>query len=283
MNPSYFDKSPHNFLQTQDLQRVAPSVFTNHAYEKTTDRYTIIPTHGLLKILAQQGFGVTHAMQSRSRKEGKKEHTKHLLRLRHVDAEPIGSDETYPELVLINGSGGDTSIQMLSGLIRFACSNGLIVSDGNFGSLKLRHTGDIEQEVVEGALEIVKTIPQVAEKVELFQTIELTRGEQNLFCDSAAAMRWGRNKDTNKIEHPLYGTDQLNTTRRRDDKGDSLWNTYNRIQENLLKGGLRGRTYNEETCRHRRTTTRQVKSVDADSKINRELVALADQMAKLKG
>lgn len=281
MNP--FDTSAHNFLDTYELQSKAPSVFTASAYHKTTDRYKVIPTIGLLDILAKEGFGVTMAMQSRSRAEGKGEHVKHLLRLRHVDAVPVGKDQTYPEIVLINGSGGDTCVNLLAGLIRFACSNGLIVSDGDFGNCKLRHTGDVAHNIVEGALEIVKTIPQIAHKVETFQSIELTKSEQNLFCESAAAMRWGRDKETGKIDHPLFGTDQLNNTRRHADSGDSLWNTYNRIQENLMKGGLRGRTYNEETGRSRRSTTRQVKSVDADSKLNRELIAMADQMAKLKG
>ena len=278
---NHFDNSPHNFLQEHDLRRLAPSVFTYVAFEKTTDRYKVIPTHGLLTILADQGFGVTAAMQSRSRLEGKNDHVKHLLRLRHVDAVAVGKDETFPEIVLINGSGGDTSVQLLAGLIRFACSNGLIVSDGNFGNCKLRHTGDVAENIVQGALQIVETMPQIAAKVEQFQAIELTRNEQNVFCESAAAMRWGRD-EKGVIQHPMFGTNQLNAARRGDDVGDSLWNVYNRIQENLMKGGMRGRTTGDETHRSRRTTTRKVNSVDSDSRINRELIVLADEMAALK-
>ncbi|MFZ8887334.1 MAG: DUF932 domain-containing protein, partial [Steroidobacteraceae bacterium] len=57
----------------------------------------------------------------------------------------------------------------------------------------------------------------------------------------------------------------------------TLWNTYNVIQENLLKGGQRGRA-----TTGRRMTTRPVTGIQQDVKLNRALWSLAEKMADLK-
>ena len=53
-----------------------------------------------------------------------------------------------------------------------------------------------------------------------------------------------------------------------------IWKSFNCVQEALLRGGQTGR--NE---RGRRVTTRPVKAVDADLRINRQLWALAENYA----
>jgi len=60
------------------------------------------------------------------------------------------------------------------------------------------------------------------------------------------------------------------------------------VQENTIKGGLTARqpdTFNERGRRERGrlVSTRQVKGIDQDVKLNRALWQLAERMAELKG
>lgn len=70
--------------------------------------------------------------------------------------------------------------------------------------------------------------------------------------------------------------DVLQVRRHADDASD-LWTTLNRTQENLVRGGLRGRS-----AAGQRITTRAVTGIDQDVKLNRALWTLADEMRKLK-
>lgn len=66
---------------------------------------------------------------------------------------------------------------------------------------------------------------------------------------------------------------QLLTPRRREDRSSDLWTTFNRVQENTIKGGLTGRNK-----QGRRTTTRAVNGIDQDVKLNRALWVLAQAL-----
>ena len=61
------------------------------------------------------------------------------------------------------------------------------------------------------------------------------------------------------------------------DKGTDLWTAFNIVQENLIKGGLPGRT-----AKGKRTTTRAVTGIDGDIKLNQALWKMAEEFAKLK-
>ena len=66
---------------------------------------------------------------------------------------------------------------------------------------------------------------------------------------------------------------QLLSPRRVQDYDNDLWTTFNRIQENSIKGGLRGRNK-----QGRRATTRAVGGIDQDVKLNRALWVLAQAL-----
>jgi hypothetical protein len=57
--------------------------------------------------------------------------------------------------------------------------------------------------------------------------------------------------------------------RREQDAGDDLWNTLNRVQENLLAGGLMRRAANGRLMR-----TRRITSIREDVRINGALWSL---------
>ena len=66
---------------------------------------------------------------------------------------------------------------------------------------------------------------------------------------------------------------QVLAPRRVDDDRRDLWSVFNRTQENLIKGGLTGRSANG-----RRQSTRPVQGIDQNLRLNRALWLLADGM-----
>jgi hypothetical protein len=61
-----------------------------------------------------------------------------------------------------------------------------------------------------------------------------------------------------------------------------LWTTFNVVQENIIRGGLRGRK-RSSNGRMRNMTTRPVKALDRNIKLNQALWVLTEKMAELKG
>jgi hypothetical protein len=74
---------------------------------------------------------------------------------------------------------------------------------------------------------------------------------------------------------------QLLKEQRYDDKGNDLWTTFNVVQENTMRGGLKGISRGGDG-RLRRTTTRSVKGLDRNIRQNQALWFLTEKMAELK-
>lgn len=254
-------------LSDDQIARVAPSIFADGKHESRSDRYTYISTGDVLKALRTEGFQPFMACQTRVRLEGKKEHTKHMLRLRHADM-ITGSEAD--EIILLNSHDGTSSYQMVAGQFRFVCSNGLVVGDC-VEDLRIPHKGDVIGRVIEGAFTVLDTFETVREQKELMNGVILSRDEQRVFADAALTLRYDSDDKA-----PITG-EKLLQPRRYEDRKDDLWTTFNRVQENLIAGGLTGRN-----AAGKRTTTRSVTSMDKDMKLNRALWTLAEGMRSLK-
>lgn len=66
--------------------------------------------------------------------------------------------------------------------------------------------------------------------------------------------------------------------RRYDDKGNDIWTTFNVVQKKIMRGGLKGTTTGSNG-RTRRTTTRPVKALDRNIKMNQALWFLTEKQA----
>ena len=70
-------------ITRDELRTLTPSVFATTPWEGMSHSYSFIPTAEVLDMMADQGFRVTSARQSRTRIQGKATFTRHMLRLRH--------------------------------------------------------------------------------------------------------------------------------------------------------------------------------------------------------
>jgi len=253
-------------LSNDAIARYAPSVLADSAHESRGQKYTFIPTVNVIDGLRAEGFEPYEIRQTKTKDLSKREFTKHMVRMRHPDA--ISSEGEVPELILINSHDGTSSYQLLAGFFRFVCSNGLIA--GNIQSdVRVRHSGNVVHDVIEGSFKVLENVKEIGERIGEYKSITLDRSEQELFANTALQLRW-------EDKAPVTADRVLQANRYEDVKSD-LWTTFNRVQENMIKGGLSGKT-----ATGRRMHTRGVSGVNENVKLNRALWSLADGMAKLK-
>ena len=176
------------------------------------------------------------------------------------------------EIVLLNSHDGTSSYQMLAGMFRFVCSNGLVCGD-TVADVRVPHKGDVAGSVIEGAFEVLSGFERVKESRDLMRAITLDEGEAEVFARSALALKYD---PTDNKPAPITES-QILMPRRFDDRRPDLWSVFNRTQENLTKGGLHGRSANG-----RRQQTRPVQGIDSDVRLNRALWMLADGLRQLK-
>ena len=249
-------------LTRDELAHYVPSVFSEEKHESRSERYTYIPTITLLENLQREGFQPFFACQTRVRDLNKRDHTKHMLRLRR---EGQITGKQVPEIILLNSHDGSSSYQMLPGLFRFVCQNGLVCGE-TFGEVRVPHKGNVVEKVIEGAYEVLGIFDRVEEKRDVMQSLVLSPPAQQAFATAALTYRFGE-------EHQPVTASQILTPRRYEDRQDDLWSVFNRCQENLLKGGLPGRT-----AKGKRSHTRAVKGIDGDVKLNRALWVMAEEL-----
>jgi hypothetical protein len=254
------------------MRSAAPSIFAEGKHASRSERYTYIPTIDVLRGLHREGFEPFMVAQGRSRIEGKTEYTKHMIRMRHA-----GQARARPEaneIILINSHDGASSYQLLSGIFRFICTNGLVVGDVS-NDIRIKHKGDIRGEVIEGAFRVLDDFEIVDESTDAMKAIELKPEEERAFARAALTLRYGEQTE-GQPPAPITA-EQLMQARRPEDAGNSVWANLQRVQEHVTRGGLRGRT-----VQGRRMHTREVASIDRNVALNRALWVLADEMRKLK-
>jgi len=257
-------------LDNDHLRYLAPSIFAETKHESRADRYAFIPTINVVEALREEGFLPVYATESRTQDESKKSFAKHLLRFRQHDGfNQIG--EVKPEIVLVNSHDGTSSYQLSSGLFRLVCMNGMVVSDGQIDTVRVRHSGNVVDNVIEGTYRILDETPKALEHMSAMQSVGLSGAEKNIFADAAKELRW------NSDEFEIRNEDLLRP-RRYEDKGNDLWTAFNVVQEKTLRGGVHVRNKEKRTVRR----AGEVKSVTENVRLNKALWSLAEKMAELK-
>ncbi|MDP9897425.1 hypothetical protein J2W32_006511 [Variovorax boronicumulans] len=274
MLASRFGRQSHSFrsaspISDEQLRRIAPSIYAEAPHASRSERYTYIPTSTVLGGLRKEGFEPFMVCQTRVRDEGKREFTKHMLRLRHPSQV---ADKEAAEIVLLNSHDGTSSYQMLAGMFRFVCSNGLVCGD-TVADVRVRHKGHIVDNVIEGAYEVLSGFEQVRDQRDAMRAIELKPEEARVFASAALELKY----DASAAKPAPITETQILAPRRHEDARTDLWSTFNVAQENLVRGGLIGRN---ATGQRRRT--REVQGIDQGVKLNRALWMLAEGMRKLK-
>jgi hypothetical protein len=251
-------------LSLETVRQRAPAAFAASAHSRTSARYTFIPTERVLAGLMQAGFVAVVARQAQTRSASTL-HARHVVRLRRR-FETVQLKDSVPEVVFLNSHDGSSAYQLRMGLYRVICTNGLIVSRGAFPAYCVSHRGNVVDEVITGALEVSERFETLAVQVERMEQRRLDSDEQLRFAERALALRYAEPSESG------MPASRLLNCRRTEDVGDDLWSTFNRCQENLLRGGLSRRATSG-----RLTRTRRITSIREDVLLNSELWDVATE------
>jgi hypothetical protein len=270
----------------------------------TSGKYAFIPTTRVISALETQGWFPVKASEKRVTKEENRGFQEHLIRFRHTENMGLSVvGDILPEIVVKNSHNGLSSFQIMAGLFRLVCSNGMIVADSLFATHRIKHIGYRDQDVIDATFNVIRTTPQIMDRVGEFKQIVLSPAEQLVLAESALTAKYGEPKaeevdtyeGTKEIIIPTaqkFDLIRLALPTRRQDRmsGDhgnhgtlaenTLWNSFNIFQEKLVEKGGRF-AVNPNSMRIKKA--RGVTSVSENVRLNQSLWALTQKMAELKG
>lgn len=258
-----FSRRPLTEVQ---LRETVPSVFATQAAADRSARYGFASTWELIQAFAATGWRPVDAFQTWNWDADRRDYARHVVRFGY-DWSRLSLDDCLVELVLVNSHDGSTAYQLYAGLFRIVCSNGLICPLGDLiETIRARHDRGPIDEALRRSRQLVEAVPRLTEVVHRLQDRGLSPVEQQSFAAAALALRYG----DDWAEAAPVGPEQLLAPRRAEDLGDDLWTVFNRVQENLLRGGLRGRAQDGRIF-----FTRRIRAVTPTLRLNRGLWQLA--------
>jgi hypothetical protein len=237
-----------------------------------------IATWDIVRALQQEGFSVVGGKQSRTRIEGKAPFTKHMLRFRRLDDDKkYRVNDTVFEMILKNANEGTSAYDLLGALWRILCLNSLVSQDETIDTVKVYHKGSadsVANQVVEGTYKVLGEAERYLAAPQDWPQYKVAKKEAEVFAKAAHALRF--DEETTHVQ-----PEQLLVPRRQEDTAPNLWNVFNVVQENMIKGGITAE-WRDDRNHLRRRTTREIKNIDQDMKLNKALFILGNEMAKLK-
>lgn len=215
----------------------APAIFaTKPAEYINTKLYKFTPTTEIIDYMKDMGYILTDAKQSKTKIPLRNNFGTHIVSFQHPEIfvkDTEGGIEARPTIVLLNSHDGSRPIQFEMGLFRLVCSNGLMVKSMDMGSFKERHTKYTFDQVKQLIASKIDTLPKVVEKINDWNSLEMTPKQRHNFATQALQIRLGEER---LIED--YELHSILEPKRTADKGNTLWQTFNVVQENLIKGGF---------------------------------------------
>jgi len=264
------------FLPVTDLTKFKTVMATTpHAH--VSKRYGFIPTTRPLEVLAQYGWHPVSVAEQRTRNTDKAGFQFHAVKLRNENENrALQVGQTVPELMLVNSHLGNASFRLLLAMFELVCSNGLMVERDTLEETTVRHVGYTDAAVGAAINSIVPHVPHTLERVEVFRNTKLEPQEREAFAAAAIELRW--DAESQKYVNPqamLYAT-------RREQRDPTLWNTYNVVQEKIVRGGVNVNTPASETRSAKTTRAKAITSLHENERLNRALWKLTERMAELK-
>lgn len=236
----------------------------------TSDRYSFIPTSRVLGVLADHGWTLESLKEAPVRIKEKEGYQRHMLKLRNPSFEAsLGAVGAKPEITLINAHDGTAAFRLYAGMAELVCLNRLLANGDKAEMFRIPHIGYTDQKVEVATAEIVRFLPEVFAKRERFQGLTLDREEQLAFAKAATQLKFDGEK---------YAVEPSDLIRphRSAQAAPTLWNTFQNVQEHIIRGGVRQRRADGSRIR-----SRAVNSILEDVRLNRELWKLTEETALL--
>src|SRR4051812_45487696 len=211
-------------LSSDDLRRVAPSVFAESARPGVSSRYTFVSTAQVVALLQGEGWEPVKASEQRVRLESRVWFQMHEIRFARRadlagDSSRVGA--ARPEMILQNAHDGTRAYRIDAGLYRLVCRNGLTVADAAFAHVAIRHVDVSADKFAAAAHSVAESTPRVLEVIARWQAVPLTEDSRREFARRALALRWDATQPVTR----LMPANRLLEPVRYGDRATNLWTT----------------------------------------------------------
>jgi hypothetical protein len=263
------------FLTDEQIKKACPVAFSQKASNEVSEYYTHIPTNRVIDDMRELGWGVIEAQQVAARKTATKGFQKHMIVFRHPDlmVEGKDGDNVWPQIIMTNSHDGKNSFTFQAGMYRFVCSNGLVIADQEFGSMKIRHMGYDFETLRETINEMVEKLPLTVESMNKFKQTELSEPQKYDLARKALATRF-KVQEGQKVDQVYkINLDEFLKPVRKEDAGNDLWSVFNLVQEKVVEGDF------EYISGVKLRKARKIKNFKQDLDVNQKLFEVAKEFA----
>lgn len=256
-------------MTREQLAKLSPAAIAVGSDEtRTSGRYGFVSTLSAIEFLENEGFHVTGASQMFARKKDNR-FVRHVVTMTHdndLKADDQGA-EAIPQILLFNSHNGTTALKLQTGFFRFVCANGLIVGE-TMSEVKMRHSSSIHDLLADQLSAYAAQTQESVQLIDRWKTKKLTAGAMDAFAKRAAEIRVAGGNEAS-----YYEPREILKPRRDDDDNNSLWSVFNRVQENLVKGGIQGQRESG-----RLVTLRPLTNIRKNTEFNQQLWKLAEEV-----
>jgi hypothetical protein len=214
-----------------------PAIGATAPSEKVSDNYQFVSSREILERVQQDGWLITNvAAQNRSLYA---QHRVTLVHEDHFDKARRQEGEGIPRIEMFNSHNLTKRLLFAIGYFKFVCSNGLIVASGPMETIRTKHrfSDDRLDQIMGQVSDISNRFPAINETIENFKSRELTDVEQKAFAQYAIKGRFNYRPSMPKRFHDMgRNVEKLLAHRREEDNGNTTWQVFNRVQENLITG-----------------------------------------------
>ena len=226
-----------NTLTLDEAIDLVPPIGATGPSETVSDRYQFVSSRDILERVMQDGWRITNATS-----QGRSSHAQHRVTLVHeneLSKAITPEDEGIPRIEMFNSHNLTKRLMFAIGYFRFVCSNGLMVATGPAEAIRTKHRfsdGRLD-EIMNQVSEISNRFPVINEKISDFKSRQLTESEQVSFAEYAIKGRFSyRPAMPKRFRDTANVAERLLSHRREEDNGNSTWQVFNRVQENLIMG-----------------------------------------------
>lgn len=246
------------------METVNP-IHAENASETTSARYVFVPTTKIIEDMGSLGWVPSKTQVVKTRNVQRQGFQKHLIRFRNETATINGKD--YLEIILINSHDGSSAIRLSLGVYRLVCSNGL-VSGSTFESVSVRHTGYCLEKLEKGVSQVLEGAQHLVATIDKMKGFNLNPTEIGKLLSASIALRLPESATPVDL-------DAVNLIRRNEDASSDLWTVFNRIQENIMAGGIRYNIdiFDAETglTEVKTRSTRRIRGLTKNMDLNKKL------------
>lgn len=213
---------------------VRQDIITNTDGYKVSQRYVPIATQQVLDEikLHTEKIEITGFNNANVRSKAKQGFQRHAIMVELPNAELI--DGTKMNMIIFNSNDRSSALKIHLGALRGACSNQMVFGTEIAEPVSIRHTQKDWKHSIKTLMDAYEESQSKTQSmIEDMINRSMSHKDMALFSEKAYEEIL-RPDITGSLLDPM----QLNQIRRREDVGNNLWHSFNRIQEGLLQGGM---------------------------------------------